>query len=88
MATFVADAAHSAGDMRYIDSQLVAGRDGHDLGVIEYASARSGDRQVRFLTYIDLVGDQVVIAGLAVSETSFEKVRALIEPYMQTLKAL
>jgi hypothetical protein len=88
VATYVADAARSAGKMRYVDSALVAGPDGRDLGVVEYSIVQGGDREVRFLAYIDLVGDNLVIAGLGVSAASFEQVRALVEPYMQTLKAL
>jgi hypothetical protein len=86
LADFMKRFSPSAGDYDLVDARVVVESDGNDMGVAEL-STRLNDRDVHLLIYVDVVDGRVSGATLTAAEDLFERARAEIEPYLQSLHA-
>ncbi len=78
------------GTFDVVRNEVVQGRTGNDLGVLEFIGtqpALTGDKVLHFLAYVSMKRGQAVVATLTSLDGSFPDRRDEIEPYLQTLQA-
>jgi hypothetical protein len=73
------------GALKLIDSKIVNGANGNELGLLEY-SAPASMGKLHFLATMAVTNGQAVVATLSAEEDQFAALRDATEPYLLTLQ--
>jgi hypothetical protein len=88
MDTYLDASIKNLGTLTVIDTDVVAGADGRERGVVEYEGTVPGaDRPFHFLAVIDLGETLAAIVTFTAEDAVFASLRTEVEPYLMTLRA-
>ena len=74
------------GGLTLIDSKVVKGTNGNELGVLEYSAPPTQGRSLHFVVAVAVTHGQAVVATLTAEEDQFAALRDKTEPYLLTLQ--
>jgi len=85
---FIGNIDQFAPGAEVLDSGVVEGSDGRELGFVEYLADFGGPEDLHFLAIVDVADGGSASATLTAPPDRFDAIRADVEPYMLTIQRL